>query len=59
MTLIVNNKVSVIGVTSFGYACAQKPYPGIKKPFSKNQNTNLKFSRSLCQSFSPEELDIC
>jgi len=31
MTLIVNNKVSVIGVTSFGYACAQKPYPGIKK----------------------------
>jgi len=28
MTLTVNNKVSVIGVTSFGFACAQKPYPG-------------------------------
>ncbi len=29
MTALVNNKVTVVGITSFGIGCAQAPYPGV------------------------------
>ena len=29
MVALVNNKITLVGVTSWGTGCAQSPYPGV------------------------------